>query len=83
MRGYLVAIVVGGIALPLLMHFISPAAMPWWPDTVSVALAGAATAPIILWRTRADRAFRHRVGTVIIKAVHRSAYPAIIRRLSN
>ncbi len=65
MRGYLVAFAVGGIVLPLLLHFLSPSAMPWWPDTVSFALVGSVTAPVILWKTRADREFRQRFGTFI------------------
>ena len=61
MNVYVRAFLVWGIIIPILLHAIAPAAMPWWPDTVSTGIAAGFTAIVIVWKTRTDQSLNGRV----------------------
>jgi hypothetical protein len=71
MKGYLKAFLIGGVAFPLTLHLIAPAAMPWWPDTASVGMVAGAVAIAFVWKSRVDREMNRRMRKVIKAIVRR------------
>ena len=68
MRHYLIAFAAAGIVLPLLLHLLAPASMPWWPDTVSMGIAFGVTALVMVWKQRKDSEARRRTW-IALRAV--------------
>jgi len=65
MKGYIKAFLVGSIVLPLVLHLIAPAAMPWWPDTASAGIVAGPVAVAIVWKFRVDREMNRRTWSAI------------------
>ncbi len=57
MSTYATAFLIGGVIIPVCLHMIASAAMPWWPDTVSMGIVFGATALAMVWKDRKDREF--------------------------
>jgi len=62
---YITALLIGGVVLPLSLHFIAPQSMPWWPDTLSMAIAFGATAIVLVGKYRSDREMNRRFWRAI------------------
>jgi phosphotransferase system glucose/maltose/N-acetylglucosamine-specific IIC component len=65
MNAYATAVLIGGVAIPIFLHMIGGAAMPWWPDTVTMGIAFGAAALAMVWQSRKDRELRRRLWSAI------------------
>ena len=61
MRLYVTMFLVAGVAVPIALHLVAADRMPWWPDTVSMAIAFGACAVATAWKVRADRDVNYRL----------------------
>jgi len=61
MRVYARAFLIAGVIIPIVLHVIAPASMPWWPDTVSIGLAFGVATVLIVSKYRMDRAMNRRL----------------------
>ena len=71
LSGYVKALVVGGVIVPVALHVIASDRMPWWPDTVSFAIAAGAVAVALVWKARADREMNRRFGKALNAVLRR------------
>jgi len=55
------AVLLAGVVVPVVLHFLSPHTMPWWPDTVTLGIAFGVTAGLIAARFKADRERNRRI----------------------
>ena len=65
-------IFIAAVVVPIALHVISPQAMPWWPDTVSLGIAFGVTAGLIAARFRNDREINRRLFREFREFVRRS-----------
>ena len=65
MKTYVTAFFIAGVLIPFVLHLVAPAAMPWWPDTVSTGIAFGAAAIVFVWKDRKDREARRRLWNAL------------------
>jgi len=70
MNTYAKAFLIAGVIVPIVLHMIDSASMPWWPDTVSMGIAFGAAALAMVWQHRTDRETRRRLWSAL-KAIGR------------
>jgi hypothetical protein len=61
-------IFIAGVVLPVVLHFLAPASMPWWPDTISLGMAFGVAAGLIAARFKRDREMNRRLWNAIKNA---------------
>jgi hypothetical protein len=59
------AVLIAGVVVPIVLHLLSPRAMPWWPDTVSLGIAFGAATAVVVSRLEHDRETRRRLWRAI------------------
>jgi hypothetical protein len=59
------AVLIAGVVIPVFLHLISPRAMPWWPDTVTLGIGFGVTAALVASRAEQDRETRRRLWRAI------------------
>lgn len=65
MKTYVKAFLIAGIIIPIFLHVVAGASMPWWPDTVSLGIAFGACAVAMVWKARTDREMNRRLGKAL------------------
>jgi hypothetical protein len=63
-----VVVFIAGVIVPVVLHLLSPQAMPWWPDTVSLGIAFGVTAGLIAARFKHDREMNRRIWSALKNA---------------
>ena len=63
------SVLVAGVIVPVVLHFIAPQSMPWWPDTASLAIAFGVTAGLMAARYRKDREMNRRLRQAILSLI--------------
>ena len=58
-------VLLAGVVIPVVLHFMSPRAMPWWPDTITLGIAFGITAALMAARFRQDRERNRRIGRAL------------------
>ena len=71
MKAYANAFFTGGVVIPLVLHVAGEGRMPWWPDTISLAIAFGTFACAMVWKYRTDREMNRRLWTSLKAAYHR------------
>jgi hypothetical protein len=61
MKAYVQAFFIVGVLIPIVLHFVGRGRMPWWPDTVSLAIAFGVVAVLLVSKTRKDREINRRL----------------------
>jgi hypothetical protein len=60
-----VIILIAGVVVPVVLHFIAPQSMPWWPDTATLGIAFGVTAALMAMRFKRDREVNRRIARAI------------------
>jgi len=71
MNAYVKAFLIGGLAIPTVLHMLKPAAMPWWPDTVTLGIVFGVVAMASVWKTRKDREMNRRIWKALKASARR------------
>jgi len=64
-RTYVKTFVIAGVIVPTVLHFLSPEAMPWWPDTASLAIVFGVTSVLAVARHRSERDLNQRFSQAV------------------
>lgn len=54
-----------GVVVPVVLHFLAPQQMPWWPDTISLGIAFGVTAGLVAARFKTDRERNRRIWSAL------------------
>jgi hypothetical protein len=74
MKGYITAVTVGAIVIPIALRVLAPPdRMAWWPDTASMVIVGGAVAVSVVWKARIDREWNPRIWNVLKALARRSS----------
>jgi hypothetical protein len=65
MRRYVTTVLIVGGVIPILLHVVAADRMPWWPDTVTMAIGFGAFAVAAVWKARAEREMNHRLWSAL------------------
>ena len=62
---YVKAFAIAGVVVPVFLHLANSKAMPWWPDTASLAIVFGVTAVLVVSRQRKEREMNRRLWMVL------------------
>jgi hypothetical protein len=86
MSVYVRAFLIAGVVIPVFLHAIARASMPWWPDTISLGLAFGVTAVLMVSKARMDRGMNRRLWEAL-RTLALTGFAAIahwfVKRVSN